>query len=89
MAQAQAEMNVVSADLGKQYPEIREWGVHLVTLLDTFVSPELKTGLLMLLWAVGFVLLIACANVAICWPGRRRAEVKWRCGPPWEPSPAP
>jgi putative ABC transport system permease protein len=64
MEQAQAEMNVVSAGMGKQYPEIREWGVHLVTFFDTFVSPELKTGLLVLLWAVGFVLLIACANIA-------------------------
>jgi putative ABC transport system permease protein len=62
--QAQAEMNAVSASLGKQYPEIREWGIRLITLFDTFVSPELKTGLLVLLWAVGFVLLIACANIA-------------------------
>jgi putative ABC transport system permease protein len=64
MEQAQAEMNVLSAALGKQYPEIREWGIRLITLLDTFVSPELKTGLLVLLWAVGFVLAIACANIA-------------------------
>ena len=50
--------------MGKQYPEIREWGVRLVTLFDTFVNPELKTGLLVMLWAVGLVLLIACANIA-------------------------
>jgi predicted permease len=62
--QAQAEMNAVSASLGQQYPEIREWGIRLITMLDTFVSPELKTGLLVLLGAVGLVLLIACANIA-------------------------
>jgi putative ABC transport system permease protein len=57
--QAQAEMNALSASLGRQYPEIREWGIRLITMLDTFVSPELKTGLLVLLGAVGLVLLIA------------------------------
>ncbi|HXZ11398.1 MAG TPA: ABC transporter permease [Candidatus Sulfotelmatobacter sp.] len=64
MAQAQAEMNAISVRMGQQYPEIREWGIRLISLFDTFVSPELKTGLLVLLWAVGFVLLIACANIA-------------------------
>ena len=64
MAQAQAEMNNISLRLGQQYPEIRDWGIRLITIFDSFVSPELKTGLLVLLWAVGFVLLIACANIA-------------------------
>jgi putative ABC transport system permease protein len=64
VSQAQAEMNNVSVHLGQQYPEIRDWGIRLITIFDTFVSPELKTGLLVLLWAVGFVLLIACANIA-------------------------
>jgi putative ABC transport system permease protein len=64
IGQAQAEMNVVSAAMGKQYPEIREWGIRLITMRDTFVGPELKTALLVMLWAVGFVLLIACANIA-------------------------
>jgi len=62
--QAQAEMNAVSASLGRQYPEIREWGIRLITMVDTFVSADLKTGLLVLLGAVGLVLLIACANIA-------------------------
>jgi putative ABC transport system permease protein len=64
MTQAQAEMNNISLRLGQQYPEIRDWGIRLITIFDSFVSPELKTGLLVLLWAVGFVLLIACANIA-------------------------
>jgi putative ABC transport system permease protein len=62
--QAQAEMNTISARVGQQYPEVRYWGVHLLTLFDTFVTPDLKTGLLVLLVAVVFVLLIACANIA-------------------------
>jgi putative ABC transport system permease protein len=64
VVQAQAEMNNISVRLGQEYPEIRDWGIRLITLFDTFVSPELKTGLLVLLCAVGFVLLIACANIA-------------------------
>ncbi len=62
--QAQAEMDTISVRVGKQYPEVRYWGVHLLTMFDTFVGADLKTGLLVLLVAVGFVLLIACANVA-------------------------
>src|SRR5215469_298664 len=64
IAQAQAEMDAISTHLGHQYPEIRDWGIRLISLFDTFVSPQLKTGLLVLLWAVVFVLLIACANIA-------------------------
>jgi putative ABC transport system permease protein len=62
--QAQAEMDAISVRVGKQHPEVRYWGIHLLTLFDTFVGADLKTGLLVLLVAVVFVLLIACANVA-------------------------
>ena len=62
--QAQAEMDTIATRVGQQYPEARDWGIHLISLFDTFVSPELKTGLLVLLVAVVFVLLIACANIA-------------------------
>lgn len=64
LRQAQAEMDAVSARMGKTYPEIRDWGVHILSLSDTFISPQLRTGLLLLAFAVGFVLLIACANIA-------------------------
>jgi predicted permease len=64
MQQAQAEMDAISARLDKQYPEMRDYGIRVITLQDTFVSPELKNGLLVLMFSVGFVLLIACANIA-------------------------
>lgn len=62
--QAQAEMDTIAARVGKQYPEVRDWGIHLLTMFDAFVSSDLKTGLLVLMVAVVFVLLIACANIA-------------------------
>jgi putative ABC transport system permease protein len=62
--QAQAEMNTISDRMKQQYPELRDWGVNLVTMFDGFINPQLKTGLLVLLAAVSFVLLIACANIA-------------------------
>ena len=63
-SRAQAEMDTISLHIGQQYPEVKYWGIHLVSLFDTFVTPELKTGLIVLLVAVVFVLLIACANIA-------------------------
>ena len=62
--QAQAEMNVVAERVSQQYPETKEWGVRLVDFYHFFVNPQLQTGLIVLLCAVGCVLLIASANVA-------------------------
>ena len=61
---AQAEMDTVSASMGRQYPEVRDWGVHLVSMFDTFIGVELKTRILLLFWTVILVMLIACANIA-------------------------
>ena len=64
ISQAQSEMDTISAGMDRQYPEMRDWGVHVFTLKETFISPDLNTGLLVLLGAVLAVLLIACANIA-------------------------
>ena len=64
MEQAQAEMDTVSHRVGQQYPEVKDWGIRLVSFYRTFVSDQLQTALLVLLGAVAVVLLIACANVA-------------------------
>lgn len=79
--EAQAQMNSISTRMGLQYPEIRDWGIQLITLTDTFVTPELRTGVLVLLVAVFFVLLIACANIANILLARavgRRTEIGMR-----------
>ena len=62
--QAQAEMDTIAARVGTQFPEVRDWGIHLIPLLDSFVAQDLKTGLVVLSVAVFFVLLIACTNIA-------------------------
>ena len=64
LQQAQAEFDTIAQGISRTYPEMRDWGVHLFTFFDTFVSAQLKTGLLVLLAAVALVLLIACANIA-------------------------
>ena len=62
--QAQAEMDTVASRVGQQYPEVKDWGIQLITMSDAFVSSQLRAGLLVLLGAVACVLLIACANIA-------------------------
>jgi len=62
--QAQAEMDVIASRVGKQFPEVKDWGIKLIDFQSWIVSDNLRTTLLELLGAVGFVLLIACANVA-------------------------
>jgi putative ABC transport system permease protein len=61
---AREEMNVISNRLGQTYPETNEgWGISVVPLRDHIVG-SVRPTLLIFLGAVGFVLLIGCANVA-------------------------
>jgi putative ABC transport system permease protein len=62
LAQARADMATVTGRLEKQYPATNR--SVLVTPLKENVVGKIETPLLMMLGAVGFVLLIACANVA-------------------------
>ncbi|HEY0321336.1 MAG TPA: ABC transporter permease [Pyrinomonadaceae bacterium] len=62
--QAQAEMSALGARMALAHPDTNtDWGVKLQSLQDA-LTEDVSTALFVLLGAVGFVLLIACANVA-------------------------
>ena len=62
--QAQAEMTAISGRLEQAYPEDNKgWGAVVVPLHEELLG-DLRPSLMVLLGAVAFVLLIACANVA-------------------------
>jgi putative ABC transport system permease protein len=64
LAQAQADTDLIAAQLERQFPESNTgWNLRLIPLREQLVGSSRAT-LLILFGAVGFVLLIACANVA-------------------------
>jgi putative ABC transport system permease protein len=65
LAQANADMATVTSGIAEAHPASNQgWGASVEPLQNNFLGRDTINGLWMLLGAVGFVLLIACANVA-------------------------
>jgi putative ABC transport system permease protein len=65
LAQANAEMAAIVERIDETYPaSSKGWGVSVVPLKNAWLDSDLRSSLLLLMIAVGFVLLIACADVA-------------------------
>jgi predicted permease len=62
--QAQVTMNVLAANLEKQYPDSNKELRTVVVPLSELITGQIKPILIVLLAAVGLLLLIACANIA-------------------------
>ena len=63
--EAQSEMSGIAQQLENEYPRSNaSWGVSVEPLHLDFVTDAPRRNLWLLLGAVGFLLLIACVNVA-------------------------
>ena len=80
LEQATAQLNAISLRMATQYPEDKELGALLVPLKTALVG-WMHDGLLVAFIVVGFIFLIACANVATLLLSRaatRRREIAVR-----------
>ena len=64
LRQANAELNGIAGRLARQFPADKDLGVSVLTFHQVFNGGNIRIAFLLMLAAVGFVLLIACADVA-------------------------
>lgn len=63
--ETRAQMSAIAKRLEETYPETnRTFGVLVVPIRETYVGADVGTMAIVLMTAVGFVLLIVCANLA-------------------------
>jgi putative ABC transport system permease protein len=82
LAAANADMTVISRRLAQAYPKTNEGlTVTVEPLQNDFLPRNTKIGLWLMLGTVGFVLLIACVNIAnllLAWGTARQKEIAVR-----------
>ena len=82
IAEARADLSVIAKRLEKEYPDThKDYGVMVQTFHEAMNAGPIRLVFLLMLGAVGFVLLIACANVGNMLLGRaveRTREVSVR-----------
>ncbi len=65
LAQAQADMDLVARRIAQDHPDTNKtWGARVEQLKNDFLPKQTSSTLWLLMGSVGFVLLIACVNVA-------------------------
>ncbi|MBA2303389.1 MAG: ABC transporter permease, partial [Acidobacteria bacterium] len=63
--QARARVAAIASRVAEQHAASREgWTTDVIPLREYIVDPEIRLGMMVLLGGVGFVLLIACVNLA-------------------------
>src|SRR5271170_7049245 len=79
---ANAEMAVIAKQLSQTYAKTNaDLTVTVEPLKNDFLPPQTRTGLWLMMGAVGFVLLIACVNIAnllLAWGTARQKEIAVR-----------
>ena len=79
---ANAEMAVIAKQLAQTYPKTNaDLTVTVEPLKDDFLPKSTRLGLWLMMGAVGFVLLIACVNIAnllLAWGTARQKEIAVR-----------
>lgn len=61
---AHAELSAVASRIGQRHANLAGWGVRIEPLSHTVVKPQFRLTAYTLFAAVGFLLLLACANLA-------------------------